>query len=58
MKDKIINIAQGDYTSLDLEIINGKYYITAYGDGVARLEITEETYTEILHDKEWGVDNV
>jgi hypothetical protein len=25
---------------------------------VARLEITEETYTEILHDKEWGVDNV
>ena len=56
MKDKMINLAQGDYTGLELEIDNGKYYIVAYGDGVARLEISEETYTEILHDKEWGVD--
>ena len=56
MKDKMITIATGDYTSLTLEITNGKYYVCAYGDGEACLEITEETYTEILHDKEWGID--
>lgn len=41
---------------IELEIDNEKYYIVAYGDDVARLEISKATYDMILHDKEWGVD--
>ena len=56
MKRNMINLAEGDFTRLTLEKENNKYYICAYGDGDACLEISEETYTEILHDKEWGVE--
>ena len=52
----MIELANGDYTLLSLEINNGKYYIVATGDGYALLEISKATYDMILHDKEWGVD--
>lgn len=51
----LINLASGDYTSLDLEHDNNRYFITGYGDGVARLEISYETAVKIIKDLRWGV---
>lgn len=51
----LINLASGDYTSLDLEHENNKYFITGFGDGEATLEISYETAVKIIKDLRWGV---
>ena len=51
----LINLASGDYTSLDLEHDNNKYFIAGYGDSEARLEISYETAVKIIKDLRCGV---
>ena len=55
MKNREILI-RGDYTALYIEETEKGYFITAYGDGEARLEISKETFEMIFKDYEHGVE--
>ena len=45
----------GNYTTLKIEETEKGYYITAYGDGEARLEISKETFEMVHKDYQFGV---
>jgi len=53
MKNRDILI-RGDYTVLEISETEEGYFITAYGEGEARLEISEETFEMIGKDYERG----
>ena len=55
MKNREILI-RGDYTVLEIAKTEEGYFITAYGDGEARLEISELTFEMIVIDYEYGVE--
>lgn len=48
---------KGDWTALLIEETEKGYFINAYGDGEATLEISKETFEMILKDYKYGVDN-
>ena len=48
-------IIHGDYTALEIEETEKGYFITAYGDGEARMEISKKTFEMICKDYDYGV---
>ena len=48
-------IIRGDWTTLEIEETEKGYFITAYGDGIARMEISKKTFEMICKDYDYGV---